>query len=425
MKVEVFPSAIAGSISIPGSKSLAQRLVAGALLAKGETTLHHFPESKDCQAALNMAQALGAVVVKTGNTVSIKGGFPNSSESGIRNPKLQLNGGESGLASRLFIPLATLYDEPITISGIGSLLDRPFQEYEKTLPQLGVKVKSNKGFLPITVTGPMKGGKAQLDGSLSSQFLTGLLFAAPLCSENVELEVADLKSIPYVDLTLEVLSFYGVKCSRKGSHLFKIAANQNYTPKSVSIDGDWSGAAFLLVAAALCSETGVRITNLSSDFTQADTAILDALRLAGVSIRTSKGIEVRKSTVHAFEFDATDCPDLFPPLAALAAVGDGVTTIKGVHRLIHKESNRAKALVDEFAKANIRILIRDDEMKIYPGHIRPANINSHNDHRIAMAGAVLGLVGDKMTIAGAECVAKSYPNFWTDLEALGARINIK
>lgn len=423
MKVDVYPSAIKGEVQAPGSKSIAQRAVACALLANGESTLTFFPHSEDCEAAIRVAQALGAVITRSGDTVTIRGGFPDNGTSGIRNPKSSIQCGESGLASRMFTPIAALYDGAISVQGEKSLLTRPFDEFIKVLPQLGVEVKSTEGRLPIIVKGPLEGGKADMDGSLSSQFITGVLLASTKASKNTVIKVKDAKSTPYLDLTMEVAHYFGVEIKHKAYQEFTVKGNQEFKPRQFAIEGDWSGASFLFVAAAISADEGVLITGLSRDFTQADAAILDLIKEVGVTVRKMKnGYWVQRNVIEAFEFDATHCPDLFPPLVALAAYANGVCTITGASRLVHKESNRAKVLTDEFAKANIRIVTRGDEMKIYPGHIRPCTISAHGDHRIAMAAAVLALNGDKISITGAECVSKSYAQFFDHLASLGVKL---
>ncbi len=424
MKVDVFPSSLSGAVDAPGSKSIAQRMVAAALLAKGESTIANYPDSADCATALSVAQNLGAIITRTPQVVKIKGGFPNSFHADIRNPKKTIDCGESGLASRLFTPIAALHKEAITVNGEGSLLTRPFQEFEIALPPLGAKVDTTNGHLPLTVKGPLVGGHVVLDGGISSQFITGLLMALPRASKPSEVVVKNVTSTPYLQMTLEVLKQFEVKVKHKNFETFTIDAAQTYVPQNIAVPGDWSGAAFLLVAAALCADAGkVVINNLSTTITQADAQILNVLEMAGITAtKTKDSYSVQAATVNAFEFDANQCPDLFPPLAALAAFANGVSTIYGIKRLVHKESNRAKVLQEEFAKANIRIVLRDDEMKIYPSGIRPAIINAHNDHRIAMAAALLGLGGAKMTIKGAECVAKSYPHFFEDIKSLGGKV---
>lgn len=423
MKVDVYPSAIKGELQAPGSKSIAQRAVACALLANGESTLSFFPNSEDCEAAIRVAQSLGAVITRSGDTVTIRGGFPENSSAAIRNPKSSIQCGESGLASRMFTPIAALYDGAISVQGEKSLLTRPFDEFIKVLPQLGVEVESTDGRLPMVVKGPLQGGKADMDGSLSSQFITGVLLAATKAPKNTVIKVKDAKSTPYLDLTIEVADYFGVEIKHKSYQEFTVKGNQEFKPRQFAIEGDWSGAAFLFVAAAIAADEGILIKGLSLDFTQADAAILDLIKEVGVTVRKMKnGYWVQRNTIEAFDFDATHCPDLFPPLVALAAYANGVCTIKGASRLVHKESNRAKVLADEFAKANIRIVTRGDEMKIYPGHIRPCTISAHGDHRIAMAAAVLALSGDKISITGAECVSKSYAQFFDHLASLGVKL---
>jgi 3-phosphoshikimate 1-carboxyvinyltransferase len=424
MKVEVFPSELKGSIVAPGSKSAAQRFVACALLARGKSTIYNFPQSNDCKAALEIAQSLGAVVTVKGSTVHISGGFPSAFLSGIRNPKSEIACGESGLASRMFIPIAALHNQEITFVGEGSLLQRSFESFEKVLPQLGVKYTTNSGRLPVTVQGPIQTTNVEMDASDSSQFLTGLLMALSRAGSDSSLVVRKLRSRPYVEMTLQILEKFGAQISTQNLEQFTIQPAL-LSPTSVHVPGDWSGAAFLIVAGVLCSETGIRIENLNNEFTQSDQAIVSVLQSMNANILVDdNSVFVKSSEIKAFDFDANDCPDLFPPLVVLASFADGVSTLFGVKRLLNKESNRAKTLQQEFAKANIRITLRDDEMKIYPAHVRPAIINSHNDHRIAMAAAILGVAGARMTIKGAECVNKSFPEFFQVLQSVQGKVNL-
>lgn len=423
MKVEVYPSAIHGKTAAPGSKSAAQRMVACALLAQGESTIMNFPFNEDCQAVINVAQALGAVVSTKGDDIIIRGGFPNAFRSGIRNPKTKIHCGESGLAARMFTSIAALSDQEFVVDGEGTLRNRTFQDFEKILPAFGVTVATSNGLLPLKIKGPLKGASLEMDASVSSQFLSGLLMALPRAGNSSKILVHNLKSKPYIELTLQIQRMFGVKVDSKNLSEFRISSEQ-YLPQKVTVPGDWSGAAFILVAAALSSEQGVEVTNLQMQSAQADRAIIHALELAGVDLKISgDSVTVSESPIKAFEFDANDCPDLFPPLVALAAFADGVSTISGVKRLVHKESNRSKALQQEFAKANIRIVVREDEMKIYPAPIRRAVVNSHNDHRIAMAAAILGIGGDRITIRGAEAVRKSFPQFFDVLTSLGGKVS--
>lgn len=423
MKVDVWPSLLKGRVEAPGSKSDAQRMVACALLAKGVSTIHRFPSGDDCEAALHIAQDLGAIITRSGSTVEIKGGFPQAFASGIRNAKESIHCSESGLASRMFTSIASLSDDSIIVNGENSLLHRPFGDLIIALKQCGVHVESNNGFLPLKIQGPLRGGKISLDASLSSQFLTGLLIALSRAAEPSVLEVKDLNSKPYIDLTFKVLREFGVEINHEDYQRFYIQPKA-WKGSELLVPGDWSGGAFLLVAGALCADRGLEVGNLKVNSAQADEAILEVLTMAGAHFEIqTDSIQIRQSEIHAFEFDATHCPDLFPPLTALASFANGVSIIKGVSRLIHKESNRAKTLQQEFAKAGIRIVLRDDEMKIYPASVRPSQMISHSDHRIAMAAAIVGMAGAHTAIQQAEAVSKSFPSFFTLLQSAGARIS--
>lgn len=291
---------------------------------------------------------------------------------------------------------------------------------EEALSQLGVKCETSAGFLPLTIRGPLKGGIITIDGSVSSQLLTGLLMALPIATNDTEINVANLKSKPYIDLTLQILKDFGITVDNSDYKIFRIPGKQKFKAREYTIEGDWSGASFLLVAGAINGNITLEGLNISSR--QSDMAIMEALKKAGAKLIIEKGsITVSKSELKAFETDATESPDLFPPLVALAAYCKGKTRIKGVSRLIHKESNRASALQEEFGKLGIRITIDDDVMIIEGSKVSGGNVSSHDDHRIAMALAVaaLGATG-KVAIKDSHSVAKSYPLFFDDLKNLGA-----
>ena len=274
MKITVHKGSVAGEITAPASKSYAQRAIAAALLAEGETTLTHLDLCNDSRAALDTAQRLGATVSHDGNTYTIRGGLnPTSSK---------LNIGESGLAARLFTSLCNL---PSNLSGEGSILRRPIEMMEDPLQTLGVEVVSNGGYLPITVNGPMHGGEVHVDGSLSSQFITGLLMALPLVKEDTVLRVDNLKSRPYVDMTIGLAEQFGVSIEHNDYELFYVPGGQHYKPCTYNIEGDWSGASCLKVAGAIAGT--VTIHNLNHLSQQADLAIIDAMARAGAEIITS------------------------------------------------------------------------------------------------------------------------------------------
>ena len=411
MKTTIHKGRIAGSITAPASKSYAQRAVAAALLADGETTLTHLDLCNDTRAALDVARKLGASVSHEGTTYTIRGGLNPAST--------KLNIGESGLATRLFTPVASLCHMPITINGEGSILRRPVEMMEEPLQALGVEIISNGGYLPISVKGPMRGGEIHVDGSLSSQFITGLLMALPLSPNDTVLHVENLKSRPYVDMTIDLAARFGVAIEHNSYEQFYIAGGQHYAPCTYNIEGDWSGASCLLVAGATAGSITVR--NLNHISLQADLAIIEALARAGAEIiTTNSSVTVHGGPLHAFEFDATDCPDLFPALAALAASCEGTSVLTGTQRLTYKESNRAETIAEVFGRLGIGVdLSEENTMRITGGPVSSAVVDSHNDHRIAMAAAVAALSSDdSVVIEGADAADKSYPNFWSDLDTL-------
>ncbi|MEO5947949.1 MAG: 3-phosphoshikimate 1-carboxyvinyltransferase [Chitinophagaceae bacterium] len=429
MKVTIQPSKLNGVIRAPASKSSMQRALAAALLNKGETSIYNPGHSNDDKAALDIIQKLGATVEFRGDDLLIN-------SAGVSyNPLLGdggINCGESGLGIRMFTPLVALSDKKITINGTGSLLTRPMDFFDEILPKLGVKVKTNAGKLPIEIQGPLQPANIEVDGSLSSQFLTGLLLAYSAAgAKDVSIKVKDLKSKPYVDLTLDVMKQFGLRVPENRNYEeFVFFNDYSQIPPSggggavhYTVEGDWSGGAFLLVAGAIAGPITVRGLDLTS--TQADKAIVDALMAANAGIAIeAKGIKIHPALMTAFYFDATDCPDLFPPLVALAAYCNGESTIKGVSRLAHKESNRAITLQEEFEKMGVAIDLNDDIMIVHGGNgVKGATVHSRHDHRIAMACAVAALKAEGETIIQeARAIKKSYPDFYEHMKYLGTKI---
>ncbi len=397
-----------------------QRALAGALIAKGKTIVTNPGYSRDDMASLELIKALGA------KTELVKGELIIESK-GIGSHANSVNCGESGLGIRMFAPIIGLSEKEITVNGEGSLLGRPMHFFDEVLPQLGVQVISNNGKLPLKIRGPLVPRNITIDGSLSSQFLTGLLMAYSAAgAKDVSIKVKDLKSKPYIDLTLGVMSHFGLN----------VPVNDNYKEFSFHnstipvekkiinyrVEGDWSGGAFLLVAGAIAGS--ITVTGLDMMSAQADKAILAALMSANAGLALeAKGIRVRSLRMTGFEFEAGDCPDLFPPLVALAVHCVGTSVIKGTDRLKHKESDRAISLQQEFSKMGVNIKTVGNTMIIEGGRLKPNTISSHHDHRIAMGCAIAALRAEGITvIENAEAINKSYPDFFWDLKKLGADI---
>ena len=406
-----------GTITPPCSKSYAQRALAAALLATGRTTLRGIELCRDTRSAIETIEALGAhVEIVDDNTLIIEGGLCPKTD--------MLHVGESGLAARLFTPIAALMTNAITIDGSGTLKHRPMAMMVNPLRTLGVEVRDGGGRLPIEVKGPMRGGKVVVDGSMSSQFVTGLLIALPLAKSDTTVEVHGAVSTPYIDMTLETLERFGVEVMyQEGNYTeFYVEGNQEYHAVDYTIESDWSSAASIMVAAAIAGE--VTIKNISTLSRQADTAICRALERAGASLIIEENtITVAHRPLEAFSFDATQCPDLFPALVALAAAADGVSSLYGIERLRGKESDRAEVLKEEYAKLGIEIELDYDEnvMRVVGGMPHAADVDSHDDHRIAMSLAITALrLDNELNIKNKECVAKSYPSFFEDINILKA-----
>lgn len=425
MRAIVYPGNVSGEQVAPASKSSMQRACAAALLHVGTTTILNPGHSNDDLAAIEVIQKLGATVVQTATELNII-------SQGVHPIGPEMNCGESGLGIRMFTPIAALSSSPILIQGAGSLVKRPMHFFDTIFPLLGIKINSQKGFLPIAIQGPLQPATITVDGSLSSQFLTGLLMAyAASDAQGSVIHVLDLKSKPYIDLTLSVLNAFGWNVKHNNYESFEFLPHTPL-PETIeyTVEGDWSGAAFLLVAGAIAGP--IKVKGLQLDSTQADKAVMQALQSANAKITFEAdgiliGPSLTSNALAAFEFDATDCPDLFPPLVALASVCKGVSTIKGVSRLAHKESDRGITLQTEFKKLGIKITLEGDTMQIHGGTgIKANTVFSQHDHRIAMACGVAALKADgPVEIIDAEAINKSYTDFFDHLIQLSVKVDIQ
>ena len=424
MEIKISPSTIHGDLDAPASKSVMQRACAAALIRKGKTIIHNPGKSGDDKAALSIITELGAQVESNNNGIIVfsKGVHPTGNNINCR---------ESGLSVRMFTPIAAVSGQELNITGTGSLLSRPIGFFNTVFPTLSVEVSTNNGFLPIKVKGPLSPQSITVDGSQSSQFITGLLMAYSAANaRDVTINVNSLQSKPYIDLTLAIMEAFGLDNpvnDQYNSFYFPSSPNGKSIAKDLhyTIEGDWSGASFLLVAGAIGGYVTVRGLNMNSF--QGDKAILQVLIDSGALIDLDKGvISIRKYTLRPFQFDATDSPDLFPPLVALASRCEGSSVIKGVERLLHKESNRALTLKEEFGKMGVEIQLIGNKMIINGGGtIRSATVDSHNDHRIAMACAITAINAEgTISINNAEAINKSYPDFWNDLQKIGGVVTL-
>lgn len=446
MNIIVHPRPLRGSVAAPPSKSVAQRYVAAALISRRRCTLHDVGESKDVGDALHIAGCLGAAITQKEGLTMIDSRGPISVP-----PHIAM--GESGLAARMFLPIIAVYLNGATVrlTAEGSLGGRPMDFFGQVLPQLGISVHMHSGHFPITLSGQFTPKDIVVDGGLSSQYASGLLMAytAVKCF-NRNITIKNPVSTQYLILTQECVSRFGlgqIGCHATGcgARFVPVAKDMGPAARAASeigetdsaifhidapcpkqsepfygIQGDWSNASFWLLAAALGHP--VTVTNLQADSQQGDKDFLDVLASCGLPL-TWQGDALSLGMVEelsAFSYDATHTPDLFPPLVVLALFCSGVSTIAGVHRLRHKESDRADTLCSEFRKLGANMRIEQDNL-IIVGRVtlRGGTVQAHADHRIAMALAIAALQADSpITILGAECVAKSYPNFFEELKRL-------
>lgn len=394
-----------------------QRACAAALLNNGFTTLYNPGISDDDRAALRIIKKLGATIET----------FPDGSlrieSEGIKPVSNSISCGESGLCARLFTPIAALSNQALTITGEGSLLERPMDFLTAVLAQLNVQVSDTQGRLPITVQGPLQPKAIHVDGSLSSQFLTGLLFAYAFAArQDVKIEVSHLASKPYIDLTLSLLEHFGKRiANNEYTHFTIVAARQERHDVTYTVEADWSSASYWIIAGLI--NGAIRLKGLNSNSRQADRVLLDIVKSCGGNLTFEDNtLHIHKTTsLQSFYFDATDAPDLFPALAVLAASCHGSSILKGLGRLKHKESNREESIRQLLNSFGVPYTIDGDSL-IITGiqQFKSCTINSFVDHRIAMAAAVGALKAEgEVTIRDAQCVSKSYPDFFKHLNQLG------
>jgi 3-phosphoshikimate 1-carboxyvinyltransferase len=412
---------LSGQICAPSSKSYTQRMVIAAALSHGTSKVSNPLLSEDTEATLGAVTALGAKVKAAEGCWTIQGTLP------LKGAKEPIDCGESGATLRFMIPVAALAKGSSTLVFNGSFEKRPIEPLLASLKELGAKANTEKigdKDAVLVEGGGIFGGETYIPGNVSSQFISGLMFACPLAKVDTEIMLTSrVESEDYVKMTESVLVEHGIKVPAHGSHIH-IPANQTYTSSDGRVPGDFSSAAFLLASAAL-TNSKVQVCNLDYESVQGDKAILGILKHMGVEGKVcedSVEIEGKLNLLKPIEVDAQNIPDLVPAICALACCAEGISHIFGAHRLRLKESDRLESLFVELTKMGAQITINSDGLIIKGGSpLRGSIINPHNDHRIAMACAVAALRAEGVTtIQNAECVRKSYPQFFTHLKQLGA-----
>jgi 3-phosphoshikimate 1-carboxyvinyltransferase len=414
---------LSGQVCAPSSKSYTQRMVIVAALANGISKVSNPLLSEDTEATLRAVTALGAKVTVAEGCWVIEGAKT------LQGSKEPIDCGESGATLRFMIPIAALATDSSTLVFKGSIERRPVEPLLASLKELGAKAYvgklGEKDAVFVEGSG-IVGGETSIPGNVSSQFISGLMFACPKAEVDTEIILTSpLESADYVKMTQSVLANHGIKVPVHENHIH-IPANQTYQPSDGRVPGDFSSAAFLLAAAAI-TNSKIQINNLEYSSVQGDKAILGILKHMGVNGKVcadSVEIEGTGNLLKPIEVDAKNIPDLVPAIVVLACYAKGLSHIFGAHRLRLKESDRLESLYLELTKMGAQITINDDGLIIQGGSpLHGAVIDSHNDHRIAMACAVAALGSEgETTIQNGECVRKSYPQFFTDLKQIGADV---
>lgn len=415
MNRRILPGALKGLVErIPSSKSQTHRMMIAAYLSGAETVLEGITFSRDAEATMGCLQALGAKVTRQGDRLTLLPG-PRTEDEGL------LDCGESGSTLRFMLPVAAALGVKAAFDGRGKLPGRPLSPLYEEMAAHGVRL-TPQGTFPLRISGRLQPGRYAMAGNVSSQFFSGLLLALPLAAGDSEIRVeGPLESEPYVNMTLDTLSLFGVQVQREPDG-FRVPGGQRYrSPGTLRVEGDWSGAAFWLAAGAL-SEAGLTCGGLNLRSSQGDKAILPLLQGFGASVEENGDrVTVRKGKLRGQEIDAAQIPDLVPVLSAVAAHAGGDTVIRNTARLRLKESDRVasvlamvRALGGEAEAEENQIIIRGK------GGLQGGTVDAFGDHRIAMAAAVAATAADApVTVLGAEAAAKSYPDFWDTFGQLG------
>ena len=413
---------LSGWIKVPPSKSYTHRAIIASALSIGLSKVANPLFSDDTLATVEACKSLGVFVEK------VKNGFLIEGKEKLKAPEKPINCKLSAATLRFMVAVACLAEGKTILTGENGLLKRPIEPLIQALNQLGVNCKSSNGFPPVTVYGGnLKGGKTSIVGNVSSQFISGLLFISPLAKNNVEICLTTpLESKPYVQLTLEILKKHGINIEVLGNHeKYLVEGNQQYKPFNHTVPGDFSSASFLM-AAAILTGSNIKIYGLDClTPNQPDMQILSILKNMGVKIKIEKDfVEIFGGEISGIDLDAKDIPDLVPVCVVLACYAKGKTTIKNIRRLRIKESDRVKTIMVELKKMGAKIKKFENMFQIEGlNKLKGATINPHNDHRIAMACTVAALKAEgKTTILNAECVNKSYPNFYKDLQQIGVNL---
>jgi len=418
MKASISKSEITGKVTAPPSKSYTIRGLMCAALAKGRSEISHPLNSDDTRAALDVLSQVGIHINQKGNSWQVTG-------SNFHEPNTDLFCGESAATLRFMTAICSLIPGKSRLTAGPSLSKRPVKPLVQALRQLGVNCHCHGEVAPVTVQGGrLKGGVTELPGNVSSQFVSALLFIAPFADEGVRIRLTTpLESQSFVSMTLECLQKFGINVECSPDFREFEVLKQTYKPANYKVEGDWSSASYLLALGAVCGE--VAVENLNPESLQGDKVILDFLKNMGALVTVNENsVTVRRSRLNGIKADLSDCIDLLPTMAVLAAATDGVSELSGIERARLKESDRVSALKEGLDRIGINVKEERNKLTITGSEPKGSVIDSKDDHRIAMAFSILGSLAGGTIINNAECVSKTYPEFWNELKSIGGEVKI-
>lgn len=422
--VKITPSKLKGKVTIPPSKSLSHRGIIAAGLSKGKSVVENVMFSEDILTTCNAMEALGVTIEKKEEENNIYTLIINGSTE-LKLLKKEIDCSESGSSLRFFIPICLAEENDVVFTGRGKLVSRPLNQYYEIFDKQGIKYSNENGKLPLKVQGKIQSGEFTIDGDVSSQFITGLMFTLPLLQGDSKIIInKKLESKGYLDLTMDVLNRFSVEVINNDYKEFLIRGNQEYKSRDYRVEGDFSQAAFWLVAGMIGGE--IDCLDLNPDSKQGDKEVLDIIkRMNGALNITSDKIYAETTNTVSTVIDASQCPDIIPVLAVLAAVSEGTTEVINAGRLRIKESDRLTAITTELNKLGADLEEKEDGLIIRgKKELNGGEVDSWNDHRIAMALAVASIrCKDEVTIKDSGCVKKSYPTFWEDFKKLGGNVH--
>jgi len=403
----------------PPSKSYTHRALIAGALASGRTRIARPLRAADTELTARGLEALGVPLEWLPGEIAVagcNGTFPAAGE-------VTIDCGNSGTTLRLLTSTALLSQHPVVLTGSSRMLERPVGPLAGALRTLGGEVAfvGEPGFPPIRISGRLRGGKTAIDGSISSQFVSSILMAAPYAEEDVELTLpAAPASRSYLDVTVDVMLRFGARIERQGYDRFRVESGRAYRGRDYRVEGDYSSASYLFAVAAVCGGR-VTVTGLNPASVQGDRRFLEALEAMGCSVAagTDAMTVERTGDLEGIEIDMSSSPDTVQTLAAVAATAGSPTTITGTGHLQYKESDRIGVTAETLRRMGAGVEVTEDSLTITPAPLHGVAVDPHDDHRTAMAFAVLGLAVGGMAIRDPECVEKSFPGFWEALYGEG------